>query len=667
MAANPPVNFTYNAGAWCNGDCTATGIHINALAEDSAGNTYFTGFTNLAGLPTTPQVFQATLPQSTCVAPFFGWPCTHAFVVKLGPAGNVVWATYLGGNGVDSGTAIAVDADGNVFVAGSTGLGLSGSGPSDTFPVTPGAPFGPPSPSDLFAGFLTKLSADGSQLLYSTFLPGSMGGNPATVALAIDASGNAYAAYQTDPSVPIATTPGAFEPTSSNSPVVVMKLNPSGSALVYATYLGTADSPASIAVDSAGNVVIAGFTQAASFPVTPGAFDTTNPAGQQAGFVSKLNAGGTGLIYSTYFGISANAVALDANGDAYVLSRVNPQTFPASGSVPTGANATALAHLSGDGSSLVYSIFIPSATSLTVDSVGNAYVAGTNINAAQTVFVERIAPGGVLSGMETLGGSEIYPFSDSATNIAVAPNGSVAIAGAVFSNDFPGIAGPVPSGGFAYACSFFINATVMNAANYTAGVVAPGEIVAILGYGFDVTPTTRVYFDEFPAPLLYVSNRQINAQVPWEIAGQSSTRMAINVADGPMSLSTYGPFVVAVAPSAPGVFYVTNSDGSINSPDNPAGRGDFVSVYGTGGGLTSLAGITGGFWPATPLASLTLPVSITLGGEKATVIYEGSAPTLLSGFFQVNVRIPQDVAPSGSTAIVLTIGTGQTTVPVAIR
>jgi uncharacterized protein (TIGR03437 family) len=675
--ANPPLNFTFNAGVTCDGFCLGGGIQIEAVTIDSAGNTYLTGNVNLTTFPATPNAFQRTLTPSYCVGPPLEGglpPCNDAFVVKLDPDGNIVWATYLGGNGDDYGSAIAVDAAGNVFVAGTSEPGES-SKTANTFPVTSGAAFGPPAP-DRAGYFVTKLSADGSRLLYSTFLPGTAeveapAGNQ--VALAIDSQGNAYLAYPGSPGIP--TTPGAFQPaTASQGPGVVVKLNPSGSALIYATYLsGTGGQGLlnSIAVDGSGNAVIAGSTQSANFPVTPGAFDTTIPS-PQAGFVSKLNADGTALIYSTYFGSQAQAVKLDSGGDAYILAYANPSGFPStSGSIPSGTSVPVVAHLSADGSALVYSIFVPGANSMDLDRVGNVYVAGTNPAATATVFVERLAPGGVLSGMETLGGGAVMnnggPANDTAKLIAVAPNGSVVVSGTVVSTNFPGIPGPIPAGGVAYAAGFFINATVMNAANYTAGVVAPGEIVAILGCGFDITPTARVYFDEFAAPLIYESDRQVNAQVPWEIAGQSSTRITIDVAVGPMNLSTYGPFVVSVAPSVPGVFYVTNSDGSVNSAANPATRGDFVVIYGTGGGLTSPVGTTGGWWPDAPLASFTLPVTITIGGENAGVIYSGSAPTLLSGFFQVNVRIPADLAPSGSTPLVLNMGTGQTTVPVAIK
>jgi uncharacterized protein (TIGR03437 family) len=666
IAANPPVTFTFSVGTTCT-DCLSGEFQINALTTDAAGNTYLTGSVNTSAFPATPNAFQTTLTPSECVGPpTFLPPCSDAFAVKLDPYGNIVWATYVGGNGNDSGTAIAVDVNGNVFVAGTTwpdhGFDLN------TFPVAAGAPFGPPPARD-GAAFITELSADGSRLIYSTFLPGGAYSS-LVAAMTIDSSGNAYVAYQSDPALTIPTTPGAFQSSPQNvgGPGVVVKLNASGSALAYATYLsgsgprGTQDSPLSIAVDAAGNAVIAGITGGTSFPVTAGAWQTADPdPGAATGFVSKLNAGGTALIYSTYFGFGASAVKLDSSGNAYVL-----------GQISNGSNPTALAEVSADGSSLVYLAPVPGAASIDLDPIGNAYVVGTNPAAAATVFVERFAPNGVLSGMQTLGGPPVYapgalyPINDSANAIAIAPNGSVVISGIAVSGNFPGISQAVASEGMAYLTSFFITATVMNAANYVPGVVAPGEIITILGDGFG-GGITNVDFDGFGAPVLYLSGRQINAQVPWEIAGQSSTRLSITETLGPMDSMTIGPFVVAVAPSVPGVFYVTNSDGSINSAGNPAARGDFVTIYGTGGGLTSPAGTTGGFWPLSPLASLTLPISITIGGVDAGLIFSGSAPTLLSGFFQVNVRVPQNLTPSASAPMVLNIGTARTTVSVAIK
>jgi uncharacterized protein (TIGR03437 family) len=255
---------------------------------------------------------------------------------------------------------------------------------------------------------------------------------------------------------------------------------------------------------------------------------------------------------------------------------------------------------------------------------------------------------------------------DSVSAVAVAPNGSVVVSGTALSGDFPGILEPITQGGFAHVCSFFIDATVMNAANYTAGIVAPGEIVAILGHGW-VGPTVSVYFNGYYAPQLYYAAHQINVQVPWEVAGLSSAKLTIQSVLGPMNVSADGPYIVSVAPASPGVFYVTNSDGTLNSPSNPASRGDFVSIYGTGGGVMNPAGVDGAMWPLSPLASLTLPVSVTVGGANAGVIYAGSAPTLLSGFFQVNVGVPTNAAPSNTSQVVVSIGSANTTVAIAIR
>ena len=702
MVAGPPVTFTFNVGSPCAGNCRPGGIYVRAVTIDAAGYTYLTGNVSVK-IPTTPNAFQGTMTTSSCVGGPSGLDlCNDAFVMKLDPYGNIVWATYLGGNGDDYGTAIAVDSSGNIFVAGASfpNVGaMQGSGAINSFPITSGAAFSPPA-SNVGAPFVTKLSADGSRLIYSTFLPGGVYSS-VVVPMAIDSSGNAYVAYQSNPNVPVPTTPGAFQaaPLNHGGPGVVVKVNASGSALIYATYLsgsgpnGAQEYPLSIAVDTSGNAVIGGYTRATNFPLTPNAFDSTNPNDGAIGFLSKLNSGGTALIYSTYFGNSANVVKLDSNGDAYVLAQAVVQSFPVTtGPVPSSVDSAAVTHLSADGSSLVWSMFVPGAASIDLDHVGNIYAAGTNPNAAATVFVERLVPGGVLSGMETLGGPAVEapgnanPVYDSASLISVAPNGSVVLSGTTMSGAFPGISEPVTEFGFEYVTSFFINATVMNAANYTAGIVAPGEIVTILGYGFgqDIGEVTKapngllpteyslvasVMFDEFYAPLIYIQSRQINAQVPWAITGRSSVHMSITVGlGGSFGVpETFGPYTIAVAPSVPGVFYVTNSDGSINSPANPAAHGDFVTLYGTGGGSTSSAGITGGLWSSTPLVSLTLPVTITLGGENAGLIYAGSAPTLLSGFFQVNVRVPQDLPPSGSTPMVVNIGSGQTTVPVAIR
>src|SRR5208282_5206125 len=211
---------------------------------------------------------------------------------------TLVYSTYLGGSNYDQGSGIAVDGSGNAYGAGFTY--------SANFPVTAGA-F-----QTTFAGgaaFVTKLNASGSALVYSTYLGGS--GGAQAFGIAIDGAGNAYVTGSSGPNFPI--TAGAFQTTINGgftSVAFVTKLNASGTALVYSTYLGgTGGVPAGetdaqaygIAIDGAGNAYVTGYTLATDFPTTVGAFQTTLTGGSNA-FITKLNASGTALLYSTYLG-----------------------------------------------------------------------------------------------------------------------------------------------------------------------------------------------------------------------------------------------------------------------------------------------------------------------------------------------------------------------------
>jgi uncharacterized protein (TIGR03437 family) len=125
-----------------------------------------------------------------------------------------------------------------------------------------------------------------------------------------------------------------------------------------------------------------------------------------------------------------------------------------------------------------------------------------------------------------------------------------------------------------------------------------------------------------------------------------------------------GGVTLPVGQALPGIFYIENADGSFNSPSNPARAGGLVSVYGTGGGALNPPGVTGGSWPLSPLSNLTRSVSVKVGGEAAAVAYAGSAPTLDSGFFQINVALPADLT-AGAQSLCVTIS-GVTSAPVAI-
>jgi uncharacterized protein (TIGR03437 family) len=224
---------------------------------------------------------------------------------------------------------------------------------------------------------------------------------------------------------------------------------------------------------------------------------------------------------------------------------------------------------------------------------------------------------------------------------------------------------------------------VQNAASGAASTVAPGEIVTLRGYGIgpaaavavasgqapvDQLGGTQVTFGGVAAPVFSAQSQQVTVQVPWEIAGQTSTEVVVTYNGGPPAgASASAPVVVATA--APGIFAVANSDGTLNSPSNPAKAGGFITIYGTGGGVTNLPGVTGGFWSITAsLPTLMLPVSVTIGGTNAMVLYTGSAPTLESGYFQINVALPSGLQASSAVNLVLTVGgSSSIAVPISIQ
>ena len=284
------------------------------LALDGAGDAYVTGQTYGAAFPTTPGAYDTS---------FNG--ITDAFVTELDATGSsLVFSTFLGGGGQDSGEGIALDPTGNVYVTGIT--------PDVTvdFPTTPGAY---DTVANGIEGFVTKLDPTGSSLDYSTRIggPGTGGGG-----IAVDAAGNAYITGTTQSSG-YPTTAGAFD-TSHNggNDGFVTKFNAAGSALDYSTLLGGrrgngSDGITGIAADASG-VYVTGTTDSNYFPTTAGAFDTS-PNGGGDIFVAKLDPSGGSLIYSTVLGGSACCnldpdIAIDANGHAYVTVDPPAPTSP---------------------------------------------------------------------------------------------------------------------------------------------------------------------------------------------------------------------------------------------------------------------------------------------------------------------------------------------------
>lgn len=309
------------------------------------------------------------------------------------------YSTYLGGSSNDYATAITADSTGSAYVTGYTN--------SVNFPTTSGAY--QPACSGGCSGttvdaFVSKLDPTGSFLIYSTYLGGS--GNDYGNGITLDASGDAYIVGQTF-SVNFPTTRGAFQTQCgaskcSSGYVFVTELNPTGSGLIYSTLLGGngKNQGNAIVLDASDNAYLTGYTQSLSFPITPGAFQTTCKCSQPVLFVTKLNATGTALAYSTYLGGTAGdvgySIALDSSNNAYLTGYTQSNNFPTtSGAFQTALGATKAAFvtkLNSTGTALVYSTYLGGVTSVTtpceacgtaivVDSSGSAYVCGLTAEA----------------------------------------------------------------------------------------------------------------------------------------------------------------------------------------------------------------------------------------------------------------------------------------------
>jgi Beta-propeller repeat len=289
------------------------------IAVDASGNAYVTGQTWSPSFPTTGGAFDRTFNVDTC--PRCGIDQQDGFVTKLNPAGSaLVYSTFLGGTQFDDAMHIALDGARNAYVTGETG--------SSNFPTTAGA--FDRTANGGWDAFVTKLNAAGSALVYSTRLGGADNDPPGGVA--VDGAGSAYIGGSTR-SADFPTTAGAFDTTHSGGAfdqlfeAFVTKLNATGSAPVYSTFIGGTnwDSGGAIAVDAAGSAYLSGVTASPEFPTTPGAFDATFGGDPFDAFVTKLNAAGSALFYSTFSGgAGTSAIAVDAGGNAWLGGAAGP-------------------------------------------------------------------------------------------------------------------------------------------------------------------------------------------------------------------------------------------------------------------------------------------------------------------------------------------------------
>jgi hypothetical protein len=421
---------------------------IYGVALDAQGATTVVGWTLSPDFLTTPGAF-STAHQGLA----------RPFVTKLSPTGStLVYSTFFGGSGADYAVAMALDAQGAATVGGWTN--------SPDFPTTPGAYSTTPSGST--DAFVLRLDATGSGLVYSTRLGGA--GNDYVTALALDAQGSTTVAGQTV-STTFPTTAGALATSygGGNFDAFVARLSPTGSSLVYATYLGGAgdEGATGLCLSPQGEPVVVGQTTSSNFPTTPASHDPSYNGGPSNGdaFVARLSSTGASLVFSTFLGGSdsdiAFAVACDRQGAITVAGATFSLDFP---TTPGAFDTTHHGHLYGDafvtrlvasGSGLVFSTFlgggsIDSAHAVVVDALGATTITGQTLSAdypvtvgafdtnfnllASDAVVTRLSPSGASLYYSTfLGGTA----GEGGRALAVDALGTVTVGGSTRSNDFP--------------------------------------------------------------------------------------------------------------------------------------------------------------------------------------------------------------------------------------
>jgi uncharacterized protein (TIGR03437 family) len=570
-----------------------------ALAVGSDGSLYVTGSTNSADLPGTTGAYLSKLPLSS--------RASTGFVFRLNSAGMLAWATYFPQSGV---TSIAVDTAGNPYIAGSTPGGL---------PTTPGAYqtqfqqtftsngfFSVPGP---LSAFVTKFNAQGSSLLYSTYIPNDNQKNTVQQAgtLAVDAMGNAW----------IGVTTGNTIAPPTGTPPAIVKLNSTGSAVLASAVMAGMSVVSALAFDANSNVYIAGSwsSQSTPFPATPGAFQTvpqpvvpmlpyqTQSGGGMDAFVAKWDSSLTHQLAATLLGGEqsdfATSVAVDASGNVIVAGYTSSEAFPTrlpfqeSFSAPAGF----VAGFDGSLSTLRFSTYLGDGrafgvTGAGLDGNGRILLAGSTQNSP-----------GTLSGV---GGSLIQE------NLVVANRISL---------------GPAPP--------IHLD-SVENYASHLAAPFTPSETILAIGSGFGTG--AQIVVDGAPLTTISANDTSIVAVLPETAATSgahtvqvSNQRSVSNAVFVPASAASPGIFTVDGSGAGHG--YIFNSDGTLNSGANPAAPGSAITILIDGPGPLTF---TNGYAEA-PEAPAVFVDGFYCAGIAATL---GPVMGLPGAVYRLSVYVP---------------------------
>jgi hypothetical protein len=626
-----------------------------SIAVDKSGSVYVAGYSDSANFP---------LNTLGSISP----NTNHVVITKLDPTGaNLVYADYIGGNNQDYAIALALDSANSVYVTGST--------QSSNFPAVNAYQSQQPGP---YSGFLTKISADGSALVYSTYLGGNNFDQPAGVA--IDSLGEAYVAgYTQSQNFPVANAYQAHALANQGGIYgtygFLTKFSAAGSSLVFSTFLagntnvleGGCCWPApnsainAVAVDANGNAYVAGMTNTYNFPVTLGSFLTTNTTQQDAtvGFTSKFSNAG-GLDYSTYFygsggyPITIAAIAVDNTGSAYITgSAYSDGTFPITSTsicdpatYGTGCGYAFVTKFDPNAATLLYSTFLgpnnyASPQGIELDATNNAYIVASTSSSTfgETNGIEPYDNGVDVLVVEVDAAASTQLFAtyiggngdDMAAGMALDKNGNIFVVGSTNSNDFP-----TSQGSF-----------------QTAG--SSGVFVAKLGAA--------------AAPSVSLSPNAVQfGTLPVGSTSQSQTVLLRNMGSSPLSITsitTGGDFAetntcgsslqaagnctfsVTFTPTAVGL-----RSGSILIQDDAAGSPHVINLSGNGSGIAAALTPTSLAFPGQQVetSSAAQPVILTNTGNAALSI---STMQVTGDYSQTN-NCPATLASNSSCTVNVT-------------
>jgi probable HAF family extracellular repeat protein len=565
------------------GDSTDTG---HGIEVDSDGNAYVTGATNSADFPTTEGAYQRTRTGT------FSFD-RNAFVAKLSPEGSaLVYSTLVGpttnGTGANSASAenIAVNDAGEAYITGFTD--------SLSFPVTAGAPqaaYG----GGKIDGFVTKLNAAGSALLYSTYL----GGSTADVArgIAVHVSGEAYVTGTTNsPNFPV---------TSNNFPAsrgfqnvnrggntdeaFVTRLNDTGTLLLYSTYLGGSglDYGYAVAVDTEGSAYVTGYTQSANFPTTPGAFQelpgACSTCSSADGFVTKLAPNGSSLRYSTLVGGATGLdlftdIKLDPLNNAHVIGQSNSTDYPVT---PDAYRETrvhgydvVVTRLNAAGTGLAYSTYVGDQGSndtgwaIALDANDNVYITGV-VTHWWPATAGAYRTGGFLNSEAFVTKLDMF----SGFEMSVAPSARTVAPGASTTYTIE----VAPQGGFAREVGFSVS-------GLPAGVTASFNPATV-----DITGTTEMTITAAPTAVEDTYALTVHGRVPGAAAAKAPVTLVV-AAGRPAP--RYGVTDLGTLGGAWSKAEAVNNAGQVTGTSADANRRARAFVY-AGGAMKNLGTLEG--------------------------------------------------------------------------